>query len=194
MALSKYHQTYINQRDEEIQRKADAKEQELIAIFNEIPFISESDPVSVAVLGCGDKRFVAYHKRIFEHVLEKNIIVTTFDITIDHLKGELNIIQHDCTQPLPDPPFDITYSHVLLKFIETKKQFDLLIHSFYALKTHGVAIHIFDWDEIQADNPRLPNDFWAVPLEQWKEKLGKHKIENKEIILPYGPALILLRK
>ena len=119
MTLSIYHQKYVEQNDDEIQHKADAKEQELASIFQEVSLNTDSDPVRLAVLGCGDKRFVAHHKRIFENVLKRNVEVTTFDITIDHLAGESNVFQHDCTLPLRNPPYDITYAHVLLKFIET---------------------------------------------------------------------------
>lgn len=194
MTLSTYHQKYVDQSDEEIQRKADAKEQELVMIFKEAPLNTNSDPVRLAVLGCGDKRFIAHHKRIFENVLKRNVEVSTFDISIDHLAGESNVFQHDCTMSLPNPPFNITYAHVLLKFIETEKQFDLLKNSFDALKPGGVAIHVLDEEEIKATDPKLPDNLWAVPLDQWKQKLSELGIEYKEIPVKYGLALVLLRK
>jgi len=194
MTLSPYHQKYANQPDDELKRRVDAKEQELTSIFQKVSLNTDSDPVRLAVLGCGDKRFVALHKRIFEQVLKRNVEVTTFDITIDHLVGEPNVFQHDCTLALPNPPYDITFAHVLLKFIETEKQFDLLKNSFDALKSGGVAIHVFDEEEIKATSPKLPHDLWTVPLEKWKQKLTELGIEYKEIALKYGPALVLLRK
>lgn len=192
--LSPYHQRYADMSDEEIQKRADAKERELVAIFNEVSLNTDSNPARVAVLGCGDKRFVSHHKRIFEKVLKRNVEIVTFDITVDHLEGESNVLEHDCTLPLPNPPYDVTYAHVLLKFIETAKQFDLLKNSFDALKPGGVAIHGFDWDELKAEGPKLPDGLWAVPLEQWKQKLTELDIEYKEIPLKYGPTLVLLRK
>ena len=133
MVLSSYHQKYSNQNQEEINKRADVKEQELITIFNKVVLNTTSNPVRLAVLGCGDKRFIVQHKRIFEKVLQKNVEVTTFDISIEHLEGEANVFQHDCTQTLSNPPYDIMYGHVLLKFIETEKQFDVLKNSFDAL-------------------------------------------------------------
>ncbi len=192
--LSIYHQKYADQSNEEIKKRADAKEQEIIAIFNEVSLNTGSNPIRLAVLGCGDKRFIAHHKRIFEQTLKKNVEVTTFDITIEHLTGESNVFQHDCTLPLPNRPYDVTYGHVLLKFIEIEKQFDLLKNSFGALKPGGVAIHCFDWEEVRAEGPKLSDGLWAVPLEQWKKKLMKFGVEYKEILLKYGPALVLLRK
>lgn len=194
MTLSPYHQKYADKSDEEIRKRANAKKQELDAIFNEVPLNTTSDPARVAVLGCGDKRFVAHHKRIFEHVLKESVEVTTFDITIEHLRGEQGVIQYDCTKPLPNPPYDITYGHVLLKFIETEKQFDVLKNSFDALKVGGVAIHVFDWEEIRAEGEKLSDGLWAVPLERWKKQLEALNIAYKEIPLKYGPALVLLRK
>lgn len=194
MTLSPYHQKYADLPDDELKRRADAKEQELASIFQEVSLNTDSDPVKLAVLGCGDKRFIAQHKRIFEQVLKRNVEVTTFDITIDHLAGEFNVFQHDCTLPLPNPPYDITYAHVLLKFIETEKQFNLLKNSYDALKSGGVAIHVFDEEEVKAMSPKLPDNLWAVPLEKWKQKLTELDIEYKVIPLKYGPALVLLRK
>lgn len=194
MPISTYHQKYADYSDEEIKKRADAKEQELASIFKKVLLSTDSDPVRLVVLGCGDKRFVTHHKRIFEQVLRKNVEVTTFDITIDHLIGESNVFQHDCTLPLPNLPYDITYAHVLLKFIEVGKQFDLLKNSFGALKPGGVAIHIFDEEEIKSTNPKLPDGLWPVPLDKWKQKLAELCVEYKEIPLKYGPALILLHR
>ena len=194
MPLSSYHQTYADLSDDEIKKRADAKEQELAVIFKESPLSTNSVLVRVAVLGCGDKRFVVHHKRIFEYVLGKNVEITTFDISIDHLQGETNVFQHDCTLPLPNPPYDITYGHVLLKFIETEKQFDLIKSSYDALKHGGVAIHCFDQEELMTKSPKLPDGLWAVPLDQWKEKLTKLGIKYKEISLKYGPALVLTKQ
>ena len=194
MTLSTYHQKYSNQSDEELKRRADAKEQELVSIFQEVSLNTDSDPARLAVLGCGDKRFVAHHKRIFEQVLKRNVEVTTFDITIDHLAGESNVFQHDCTLALPNPPYDIIFAHVLLKFIETEKQFDLLKNSFDTLKSGGIAIHVLDKEDYETTSPKLPDGLWTVPLEKWKEKLTTLGIEYKVIPVKYGLALVLLRK
>ena len=193
MSLSVYHQKYLDQSEEEIQHKADAKEQELLAIFQEISLNTDSDPLRVAVLGCGDKRLVAHHKKVFENVLRKAVEITTFDITIDHLAGENNVFQHDCTLALPNPPYDITYAHVLLKFIEPTKQLALLENSYNALKSGGVAIHVFDQEEIDSGEEQLAGGLWAVPLLQWKEKLNNLGIAYKEVSLKYGPALLLMK-
>ena len=43
---------------------------------------------------------------------------------------------------MPGTPYDITYSSILLKFIKTEKQIDLLVNSYEALKKGGIAIHL----------------------------------------------------
>lgn len=191
MAISQYHQHYIDQSDGEIQRKADAKEQELIEILDKVPFSTDGDLVKIAVLGCGDKRLVAHHKKIFEKVLGKNTEIITFDISTGHLSGENNIIQHDCTLPLPNQPYDIAYGHVLLKFIETKKQFDVIKNSIDVLRPGGLAIHVLDRDELDAKNEKLPGGLWSVPLEKWKEKLKETNMIFTEINLKHGLALVI---
>jgi len=182
MALSIYHKEYSGYTDEEIEKRADAKKQELVAIFQEVPFDSDSDLVRVAVLGCGDKRFVKLHKEIFKSFIEKPIDIITFDITIEHLGGEENVVQHGCTLPLPNGPFDITYAHVLLKFIETEKQWQIIKNSYEALKHGGLAIHILDKE-----------DYETVPLEEYKRKIDEENIKYKEIPVRYGIALVILK-
>lgn len=193
MALSTYHQKYSNYSKEEIQKRADEKEAELKSIFEKVLLNTGSEIVRLAVIGSGDKRFVKHHKRIFEKFVQKPVEVTTFDITIDHLIGEENIIQHDCTTPLPNTPYDITYAHVLLIFIETEKQWNLIMNSYTALKNGGIAIHVFDKDDYSTTEPKLSDGYFAVPLDEYKNKLKEAKIEFLEIPIKYGIALVLVK-
>ena len=191
MALSKYHQRYKDQSDEEIEKKVQVKEQELLAVFKGISLNTDSDPVRLAVLGCGDSRFVNYHKIIFEKVLNRRVEVITFDIVTEHLLGELNIFKHDCTLPLPNSPYDITYGHVLLKFIETEKQWDLIESSYKALCPGGLAIHILDKEEYETKEKSLSNGYFSVPLEKWEEKLKIEKVKYFKIPIKYGLAFVI---
>lgn len=194
MALSHYHRKYADQPDNEIQRRVDTKAEELKEIFEHVSLASNNDTVYVAVLGCGDKRFIKAHKTLFEQITHKQIELVTFDITVEHLLGEENVVQHDCTLPLPNVPYDIIYAHVLLKFIETEKQWDLLMNSYNALSPRGIAIHVLDNEEIESKDAILPNGQYAVPLQRWKDKLKKEKIEYKGIPVKYGLVLVLLAK
>ena len=193
MSLSNYHQKYANQDENEIQRRIDAKEEELAAIFNEVKLNTKNDSIKLAVLGCGDKRFINGHKEIFEKVLNKKVDVFTFDITTDHLDGEKNVFKHDCTLEIPNSPYDITYAHVLLKFIETNKQFDIILNSYKALNIGGIAIHVFDNEEIESKEIKLSESLYSVPILKYKEELDKLNIKYKEIKLKYGPAIVLIK-
>ena len=95
--------------------------------------------------------------------------------------------------PLPDGPFDITYAHVLLKFVETKKQWNLIKNSYDVLKPGGLAIHGLDKEDYETKEKKLPDGYFAVPLVQWKEKLVKKNIKFIEIPIKYGLALVLLK-
>lgn len=191
--MDKYHQKFAEQSDAEIQNKLNAKKDELLAIFKQIPFSSGKQTLSLAVLGCGDKRFVKGHKKIFEEVLGKEVEVTTFDITIEHLKGEERIVEHDCTLPIPKGHFTFTYAHVLLKFIPAEKQWDLIKNSYDALEGGGMAIHVLDKKDYESSGEKLPDGYFAVPLERWTEKLKEMGIRYHEIPVKYGLALVLLK-
>jgi SAM-dependent methyltransferase len=185
MVLSPYHKKYANLFNAEIQNRVNEKRRELVIIFEKVQLKTSGDTVRVAVLGCGDKRFVKAYKGIFEDLLKKSAEIITFDIVIDHLAGEENVFQHDCTLPLPNSPFDITYAHVLLKFIEIEKQWDLIKNSYDALNPGGLAIYIIDKEDYETK---------AVPLDKWKTKLNELGVEHKEIPIKYGLALVILKE
>ncbi|MBP9798461.1 hypothetical protein KBC70_04945 [Candidatus Woesebacteria bacterium] len=191
MTLSPYHKKYASQPDAEVQNRVNEKRQELAAIFAEVQLKTTSEPVRIAVVGCGDKRYVQWHKDIFETLLKRPVEITTFDIVVDHLQGEENVIQHDCTVPFPGRPFDITYAHVLLRFIETEKQWDLILNSFHTLTSGGLAIHLLDTEDYKTEASLLPNGLFTVPLKRWEAKLDELGIEYKEIPVKYGLALVL---
>ncbi|MDA3840244.1 MAG: hypothetical protein PF572_04085 [Patescibacteria group bacterium] len=194
MALSKYHNKYSSLIDEEILNRIEAKEDELIEIFKKVSLDNNNNLARVAVLGCADKRFVSAHKILFEKILNRKVDLTTFDISTDHLEGETNVIQHDCTLPLPGSLYDVTFGHVVLKFIETGKQYDFLKNSYDALNLGGIAIHVFDNEEISSENEKLSDGYWRVPLDVWKTKLTEEEIQFMEIDLKYGPALVILKR
>jgi len=191
MTISSYHQQFQAQSDQEVQNKANAKEAELLEIFSHVKPSESHDPIKVAVLGCGDKRLVAHHRVMFSKLLNHEVELTTFDLTAEHLAGEDRVFEHDCTLPLPFGHFNITYAHVLMKFIETNKHWSLVKNSYDALAPGGIAIHIFDQEEIDAQNPQLPGGHYAVDLEDIKKKLEGEHIEYIQLQLKYGPAIIL---
>jgi len=187
MALLPYHEKYRLRSDEEIARRAYVKEEELRRIFEAIKYKPADDLIRVAVLGCVDPRMVSHHKRIFEKLLEKPVELTTFDITIEHLRDKLGVVEHDCTLPLPNPPYHITFGHVLLKFIETEKQWDVIKNSYEALVPGGLAIHVYDEEDVTTTTAKQADGGWPVPLMCWKEKLEEKGILFQD--LPWEIAL-----
>jgi len=183
--LDEYHQKYADKSNAEMNDRIAEKEKELILIRDAVSPKFKSETLNIAVMGCGEKRFVAGHREIFAKVFEKPLNITTFDITIDHLAGEENIVQHDCTQPLPGGPYDITFAHVLLRFIPKEKQRDLVINSFKALKDGGIAIHVLDPKDYET------NQF--VDLPSIEETLKKEGISLTTVKLSIGQALVLLK-
>ncbi len=183
--LDEYHQKYANRPDEEMHDRIAEKEKELILIRDTVKPKFSSDTLKIAIMGCGEKRFVAGHREIFTKVFDKPVKITTFDITIDHLVGEEDVIQHDCTQSLPGSPYDITFAHVLLRFIPKEKQWDLVINSFKAIKDCGMAIHVLDPEDYKTTE--------LVDLPTIEENLNKEKIHTEKVDLPIGQALVLLR-
>lgn len=95
--------------------------------------------------------------------------------------------------PLPNEPYDITFGHVVLRFVETEKQWDLLWNSHNALKLGGMAIHVIDRMDYETKEARLPNGLYSVPLDEWKGKLRDERITYHEIPLKFGKALVLVR-
>ncbi|MDD4628646.1 MAG: hypothetical protein PHE68_04625 [Candidatus Peribacteraceae bacterium] len=191
MTLSPYHQQQKALSDEEILKRIAAKEEELQAVLKKEPLHFKTSPIRIAVLGCGDRRYIHLHRVLFEKFLQKPVHVVTFDIVIEHLKSEDGIVQHDCVEPLPGGPFVLVYSHVLLKFIETAKQWDVLFNSYQALSPGGLAVHVMDREEIDDSSSVPSNGFSPVPLSQWRKMLDASAIPHSLIPVKYGQVLVL---
>lgn len=181
MNLNEYYQQQAAQTFGKMLDKVKEKDEELETIFKLVSF-HPTGRVRVAILGCGDKRYIPYHQRLLEDHLGQSVDMTTFDIEIEHLAGATGVVQHDCTKSLPDEPFDLTLSHVLLKFVEIDFQWDVIKNSYTVLKSGGLSIHIIDAPEITSGE---------VPVERWKQKLAEEKIKYTEVPLKFGLALVL---
>lgn len=193
MELSAYHSKYASLPNEEVQKRIQEKRAELDAIFAVVrPEVSSTES-NVAVLGCGDRRFVSAHRAMFSEFLRTPVVLTTFDITVNHLLGEEGVVQHDCTLQLPGGPYVVTYGHVLLKFIQTEKQWEVIRNSVNALQSGGVAIHVLDSEEVASTSPLLPNGQFAVPLSRWETELDMLGCQHWIIAVQYGVALVVQR-
>ncbi|HEY4474691.1 MAG TPA: hypothetical protein VJC06_02110 [Candidatus Paceibacterota bacterium] len=181
MTVSNYHQKHINRSDEEIIRRIFVKELELKKILLETNYKPEFEIVRVAVLGCADKRFVKLHKLIFEKVLQKPVELITFDITTEHLGGEENVIQHDITTPILNGPFDITFGHVVLKFIQTNKQWNVIKNAYNVLCSPGLGIFVFDLEDVTTEKSIQADGYFSVSIETYKQKLVEENIKFKDL-------------
>jgi hypothetical protein len=188
MAISEYHKKSQQYSDSEIQERADCKEKELEAVFDKAPLKTGGDVVSVAVLGCIDKRYIRQHKRIFEKLLKRPVELTTFDITIEHLEGGSGVIQHDCTKPLPKGHFDITFAHVFLIFIPTEKQIEVIRNAYQALEKDGLSLFVLDREDYE--EPDRDKGYF-VPLERWEDEMIKEGIDFQYVPNKYGKTLVL---
>ncbi|HWQ99895.1 MAG TPA: class I SAM-dependent methyltransferase [Candidatus Methylomirabilis sp.] len=180
---SAYHEDYAKKTDADITHRVHVKELQLRQLFMTLgtpQFLSPT--VRVAVLGCADKRYVSLHERMFSSLLQKPVALTTFDITVEHLAGEKGVVQHDATLPLPGGPFDVTYSDILMRFIEPAKQIAALKESYDALVPGGLAIHLFgveDYDPPPGYVP-VPGTF-RVDLNLLQFELTKMNIQFMEM-------------
>ncbi|MFH1047951.1 MAG: hypothetical protein V1738_06655 [Patescibacteria group bacterium] len=191
MELSDYHKKYAALPDEEIRKRISYKKEELAVLLNEIKLATAGETVDVAVIGCSDRRMVKLHQEIFFDFTARRVNLTTFDITIDHLAGESNVIQHDCVEPLPSGPYDITYGHVVLRFVHRDHQWDVIKNTVNALKPGGLAIHVLDFLDFTTESERLPNGLYSVPLRDYERQLTAEGLPFVEVTASKGLVLAI---
>lgn len=189
MKISDYHQKYAALPDEEIDRKADNKKEELMALQAVAQLETSSEPCDVAVIGCGDKRLIEKHRQIFSEFCGKPINMTTIDIVVDHLAGEENVMQHDCVEPIPGGPYDITYGHVMLRFVRAAQQWSVIQNCYDALKPGGLAIQILDFLDFTTESELLPNGLYSVPLRKYQDKMDELGMPFVEVSAKKGLVL-----
>lgn len=140
--LSAYHRSKQLRSRERSDTLLKEKEEELLRI-SELDGYKTEQLSKIAVLGVADNRHVQGHKDLFSKILGHAVDIHTFDITTEHLLGEAQVYAQDVTEAIPYGPYDIVYSHVLLKFIPKEKQMRVIDNSVAALKHGGIAIHVF---------------------------------------------------
>ena len=185
MGLSDYHQKQRRLSDQEIERRLNVKSDELAAVFSRVaqPVVS-GRPVRVGVLGCADIRYVSGHQKLFASILGLPIDLTTFDITVDHLAGAPGVVQHDCTLPLPDGPFDVLLAHVLLKFLDADGQLALVQNGLHALNPGGVFILVNDQEELT---------YGLIDVKNIKQVVEQSHAAWVESATKYGVAWVIVK-
>ncbi len=167
--------------DEEMALHADLKERRLAEVFKLAKPNLEKDQLLVAILGCPDHRLISYYATSFQKLLSKPCAIVIFDKVISHLQKMATVIEHDVTQPFPIKPFDIVYSHVLLKFIKKDEQYKVLQNSYDALVPGGMAIHFLDEEDITTTSEHLPDGWYSVSLVEHEAKLAEQGIKFMEV-------------
>jgi hypothetical protein len=171
---------YATRTDEEMLVRARLKELELSDVFEKIPHVFSKENIMVAVLGCPEQRMISSYASMFEKVLKKPCSLVILDKHTEHLRGISTIIKHDVRNPLPYAPFDLIFSHVLLKFIPHEYQTIVLKNSYYALASNGIAIHIVNESDIGKERVRLKDGWYSVPYENIKQDLREQNIPFEE--------------
>jgi hypothetical protein len=198
MNLGQYRERRSSLSDSEIEKHLRIKEDELESVVRASGIRFRQPMIRVAVLGCADRRSIAGHRDIFRRVLGGPVDLVTFDITVEHLASGEGVVQHDCTVPLPDAPYDLAYGHILLKFMPPDKQWQVLLRSYEALRSGGVALHFMHESGHSQPSDMLPDGFYQVPLREFEEALTAEGVEFHELSLKVGfgdgTCLMLFRR
>lgn len=178
MQLDAYYDSQAAKPQSDVDLQLQVKKTELEKVLATARPTVGATPAKIAVLGCGDKRFVALHRAMFAEALGTEVAITTYDISTAHLGDEPGVVQHDTTLPLPDTGFALVYSHVLLKFIVPAQQWSVVKNSHDALAAGGIAVHVLNMEETEADGEQIAGGYFAVPL-------GKIKGQLEAVGVPY---------
>jgi len=165
--LKNHYAEYASRSDELIKDRERAKQSIVKHVINETGFKANKNQVKVAILGASDKRYIAVHKKIFTKLLGKPIKMTTLDVDTEHLGGESDtIITHDATKPFPNIPYDIVFSHELMKFLSPDEQLIVIKNSYQALEKDGIAMHILHEPSIKGTSQ----------LREWQYRINPDKL------------------
>ncbi|KKP37827.1 MAG: hypothetical protein UR27_C0002G0003 [Candidatus Peregrinibacteria bacterium GW2011_GWA2_33_10] len=175
--LETHYSEYASQPDEWVNNMEKTKRSIVEHIIKTANFEASHEPIKIVVLGASDKRYISVHQRVFSETLKRTINMKTFDLDAEHLGGESNTeIKHDVTQPFPDAPYAIIFSHELMKFLTPEEQFSTITNSYQALEENGLAMHILHEPSIKGTSE----------LREWQNRVNPDELIKKldEIGIP----------
>lgn len=141
--LDRHYAEYASQPDAWVSNMQKTKHSIVVTVLRRTGYKSNSDAPKIAVMGVSDKRYLSIHHNVFTSFFSDRASVTTLDIDTIHLGGETETeITHDITKPFPKTPFDVVFSHELMKFLSPNEQLEAIQQSFMALQEPGLAMHI----------------------------------------------------
>lgn len=191
--LSLHYKEYGSQPDSWVNNMAVTKRSIVAHILSETSLAMQHIPVRVVVLGASDKRYVPIHKKIFEELLGSEVDMKTLDLDTHHLDGTEGVIEHDVTKPFPKVPYDIVFSHELMKFLSADEQKHVVINSYNALREGGLAMHIMHEPSIKGTKELRDWQYRVNPDHLLEDALA-HKIDAKKIIFQSESLVDWLRE
>lgn len=170
LALAAHYKEYAGQSDDWVSNMEITKRSIIQHVLTFVKFQAGETPVKVVVLGASDKRYIEIHQRLFQDAIQRAIHMRTFDIDAEHLGGSSDtVIVHDVTQPFPDAPYAIVFSHELMKFLTPDEQLTTIINSYRALTENSVAMHIIHEPSIKGTSELKP----------WQNRVNPDEIVNQ---------------
>lgn len=168
--LECHYTEYASQPDEWVSNMQITKRSIVEYVLDQMRFEAVHEPVKVVVLGVSDKRYIPIHQAVFQRILHQAISMVTFDLDANHLGGESkDVISHDVTQLFPDAPYDIVFSHELMKFLTPDEQLQTINNSYRALGENGLAMHILHEPSIKG----------TAELRAWQHRINPDELIDK---------------
>lgn len=175
--LAAHYAEYASQPDEWVNNMEKTKRSIVEQVLRSAHFEAGGETIKVVVLGASDKRYIPIHQRVFRDAFRRTIDMKTFDIDTEHLGGEsLNEVTHDVTQPFPDAPYSIVFSHELMKFLTPEEQLTTIKQSYAALDENGLAMHILHEPSIKGTSE----------LREWQNRVNTNELvkQLQEVGIP----------
>ncbi len=192
--LAAHYAEYASQPDEWVNNMEKTKRSIVEQVLRAANFKVGGEPVKVAVLGASDKRYIPIHQRVFHDAVKHAIDMKTFDVDTNHLGGESTTeVKHDVTQPFPDAPYAIVFSHELMKFLTPEEQLATIKNSYQALDENGLAMHILHEPSIKGTS-ELREWQYRVSPDGLIKQLQKAGIHATKIVLDSESDVAWLRE
>lgn len=157
-------------------------------------FKPENTCLRIVVLGASDKRYIPIHEKVFSESTNKEIALVTFDLDPNHLGGtSSSVIHHDVTQAFPGEPFDIVFSHELMKFLTSEEQLKTMVNSYQALCQGGIAMHVIHEPSIKGTQ-ELRSWQYRVDPDALLKQLKERKIPVQKLVFESESNVEWLRK
>ncbi len=191
--LQAHYREYASQPDAWVSNMAITKESIVRYVLAATEYQPPIEPVRIAVLGASDKRYLPIHEQIFRHLLQRDVHVTTLDIDIEHLARQQGTVEHDVTQSFPMSPYNVVFSHELMKFLTAEEQLQAMKNSYAALADNGLAMHIMHAPSIKG-TAELKAWQYRVNPDALLERLHEEKIPARKLVFESKSAVDWLRE